>query len=79
MELYNYYNEYSTYLTSINGNKKYLTYKNLRFLGIEENIHCYRFELENGDQILRMIDKQFVSYEPVNDDEECKYNIIIKN
>lgn len=71
MILYNHYNEYSTYLASIDGNKKYLTNKNMKFLGVEENIHCYRFELENGKQILRMIDKQFVSYEPVNDDE-CK-------
>jgi len=66
-----YYNEYSTYLVSIDGNKKYLTNKNIKFLGVEENIHCYRFELENGKQILRMIDKKFISYEPVNDDE-CK-------
>ena len=68
MELFNYYNEYSTYLASINGNKKYLTNKNMKFLGEEENIHCYRFELENGDQILRMIDKQFVSYELVKEE-----------
>ena len=68
MKLFNYYNEYSTYLASINGNKKYLTNKNMKFLGVEENIHCYRFELENGDQILRMIDKQFVSYESVSNE-----------
>jgi hypothetical protein len=30
----------------------------LRFLGIEENLHCYRFELENVDQILRIIDEK---------------------
>jgi len=71
MELFNHYNEYSTYLASIDGNKKYLTNKNMKFLGVEENIHCYRFELENGKQILRMIDKQFVSYELVNNNE-CK-------
>ena len=46
MELYNYYNEYSTYLASLDiNNPKYLTYKNIKFLGVEENIHCYRFEL----------------------------------
>jgi hypothetical protein len=67
MELYNYYNEYSTYLASIDENKKYLTNKNIKFLGVEENIHCYRFELENGVQILRMIDEKFVSYELVKD------------
>jgi hypothetical protein len=68
MKLLNYYNEYSTYLASIDGtNEKYLTLKNLRFLGIEENINCYRFELENGKQILRIIDEKFVSYEPVKD------------
>jgi hypothetical protein len=67
MKLLNYYNEYSTYLASLDGNKKYLTNKNLRFLGIEENINCYRFELENGEQILRMIDEKFVSYEPVKE------------
>jgi hypothetical protein len=68
MELNNYYNEYSTYLASLDeNNPKYLTNKNLRFLGVEENIYCYRFELENGDQILRIIDEKFVSYEPVKD------------
>ncbi len=68
MILNNYYNEYSTYLASLDeNNPKYLTNKNLRFLGVEENIHCYRFELENGDQILRIIDEKFVSYELVKD------------
>ena len=68
MELYNYYNEYSTYLASLDiNNPKYLTYKNIKFLGVEENIHCYRFELENGEQILRIIDEKFVSYELVKD------------
>lgn len=70
MKLFNYYNEYSTYLASLDGNKKYLVNKNIKFLGVEENINCYRFELENGKQILRIIDKQFVSYEPVNDKNE---------
>jgi hypothetical protein len=69
MILNNYYNEYSTYLSSLDeNNPKYLTNKNLRFLGVEENIHCYRFELENGDQILRMIDEKFVSYELVKEE-----------
>ena len=68
MILFNYYNEYSTYLASLDGNKKYLTNKNMKFLGVEENINCYRFELENGKQILRIIDKQFVSYELVNEE-----------
>jgi hypothetical protein len=69
MILNNYYNEYSTYLASLDiNNPKYLTNKNIKFLGVEENIHCYRFELENGDQILRMIDKQFVSYESVSNE-----------
>jgi hypothetical protein len=68
MILFNYYNEYSTYLASLDGNKKYLTNKNMKFLGVEENIHCYRFELENGEQILRIIDKQFVSYESVSNE-----------
>ncbi len=68
MILFNYYNEYSTYLGSLDGNKKYLTNKNMKFLGVEENINCYRFELENGKQILRIIDKQFVSYELVNEE-----------
>ena len=46
MKLLNYYNEYSTYLASLDiDNPKYLTYKNLRFL--EENINCYRLELED--------------------------------
>ena len=68
MEINNYYNEYSTYLASLDeNNPKYLTNKNLRFLGVEENIHCYIFELENGDQILRMIDEKFVSYGLVKD------------
>ena len=70
MKLLNYYNEYSTYLASLDRNKKYLTNKNMKFLGVEENINCYKFELENGKQILRIIDKQFVSYEPVNDEIE---------
>jgi hypothetical protein len=69
MILNNYYNEYSTYLASLDiNNPKYLTNKNIKFLGVEENIHCYRFELENGDKILRMIDKQFVSYESVSNE-----------
>ena len=68
MILFNYYNEYSTYLASLDGNKKYLTNKNMKFLGVEENIHCYRFELENGEQILRIIDKEFVSYESVSNE-----------
>ena len=71
MELNNYYNEYSTYLASLDkANPKYLTNKNIKFLGVEENIHCYRFELENGEQILRIIDEKFVSYEPVKDESE---------
>jgi hypothetical protein len=71
MILNNYYNEYSTYLSSLDeNNPKYLTNKNIKFLGVEENIYCYRFELENGKQILRIIDKKFVSYEPVNDEIE---------
>jgi hypothetical protein len=69
MKLLNYYNEYSTYLASLDeNNSKYLTYKNLRFLGVEENIHCYRFELENGNQILRIIDEKFVSYESISNE-----------
>ena len=68
MKLFNYYNEYSTYLASIDDNKKYLTNKNIKFLGVEKNINCYRFELENGEQILRIIDEKFVSYESVNDE-----------
>jgi hypothetical protein len=36
----------------------YLTNKNIKFLDIEEN----------GKQILRIIDKQFVSYEPINEE-----------
>jgi hypothetical protein len=77
MKLLNYYNEYSTYLASLDrNNPKYLTYKNLRYLGIEENINCYRFELENGVQILRMIDKKFFSYEPVKDELEYNTNDI---
>jgi len=70
MKLFNYYNEYSTYLANIDGNKKYLTNKNIKFLGIEENINCYKFELENGKQILRIIDEKFVSYELVKDTNE---------
>ena len=68
MKLFNYYNEYSTYLASIDDNKKYLTNKNIKFLGVEKNINCYRFELENEKQILRIIDEKFVSYEPVNNE-----------
>jgi hypothetical protein len=68
MKLFNYYNEYSTYLASLDEiNPKYLTNKNIKFLGVEENLHCYRFELENGDHILRIIDEKFVSYEPVKE------------
>jgi len=79
MKLFNYYNEYSTYLASLDiNNPKYLTYKNLRFLGVEENIHCYRFELENGEQILRIIDEKFVSYEPVINELEYNTNYIKK-
>ena len=70
MKLFNYYNEYSTYLASLDGNKKYLINKNIKFLGVEENINCYIFELEDGKQILRIIDKKFVSYEPISNQSE---------
>lgn len=70
MKLFNYYNEYSTYLASLDGNKKYLVNKNIKFLGVEENINCYIFELEDGKQILRIIDKKFVSYEPISNQSE---------
>jgi hypothetical protein len=41
MKLLNYYNEYSTYLASLDiDNQKYLTYKNLRF--VEENINLIK-------------------------------------
>jgi len=70
MKLFNYYNEYSTYLASLDGNKKYLINKNIKFLGVEENINCYIFELKDGKQILRIIDKKFVSYEPISNQSE---------
>ena len=79
MKLLNYYNEYSTYLSSIDGtNEKYLTFKNLRFLGKEENINCYRFELENGVQIRRIIDDKYMSYEPVTTKKEYSTDDIEK-
>ena len=44
MKLLYYYNEYSNYLTSIDGtNEKYLLFNNLRFLGIDKHINYYRF------------------------------------
>ena len=69
MKLLNYYNEYSTYLSSMEGtNEKQLLFENLRFLGIED-INCLRFELNNGFQIKRRIDDIYVSYEALTDIE----------
>ena len=79
MKLLNYYNEYSTYLTSIDSNNpKYLLFENLCFLGIDENINCYRFELENGVQIRRLINDKYMSYELVKDEIEYSTDDISK-
>ena len=79
MKLLNYYNEYSNYLTSIDGtNEKYLLFENLRFLGIDKNINYYRFELENGVQIRRLIHDKYMSYELVKDEIEYSTDDITK-
>ena len=78
MKLLNYYNQYSTYLSSMDGkehiNEKYVVFENLRFLGIDD-VNCLRFELNNGCQIRRSIDDTHLSYEAVTDIEYSKDEI----
>lgn len=79
MKLLNYYNEYSTYLSTMTEMKeKHLLLENLRFLG-KDGENCYRFELENGTQIIRRMDDPYITYDAQTDidysDDEIK-NIV---
>jgi len=68
-KLLNYYNQYSTYLSSINQSfERELVFENIRFIGIE-NKDCLRFELNNGCQIIRRVDDSDISYEALTDIE----------
>jgi len=78
MKLLNYYNEYSTYLSTmkeITPTEKQLLLENLRFLG-NDGQNCYRFELANGIQIIRRADDTYITYEAQTDidysDDEIK-------
>ena len=72
MKLLNYYDEYSNYLSSMDGDgtdqdgHKYLVFENLRFLGIED-MNLLRFELNNGCQIRRHINDNYFSYNALTD------------
>lgn len=79
MKLLNYYNEYSTYLSTMTEMKeKQLLLENLRFLG-NDGENCYRFELSNGTQIIRRMDDTYITYDAQTDidysDNEIK-NIV---
>ena len=86
MKLLNYYNEYSTYLSTVTEIKeKQLLLENLRFLG-NDGKNCYRFELSNGSQIIRRTDDTYITYEAQTDidysDDEIKkivFNKIINS
>ena len=70
MKLLNYYDEYSNYLSSLDGTDqgghKYLVFEKLRFLGIED-MNLLRFELNNECQIRRRINDNYFSYEALTD------------